>query len=292
SCIAVSPDGKYLAVSSLDKSTSVHDLKSNRMLYTIETTAMPIRSVAFASDSQYLVTFRSAGTSRSVNYRDPKTGRSRDIGITKVIPKETETMAVSQDGRTIFASWLSGGTVLRRYDRLMHTSTNVQSRYVGRTSAATFSPDGTTLITGTPDGRLGMGEFLGSVLEVQAIHQGHRGAVNALQFARNGKFIASAGDDGAVHIWKSWKRTRQWRGAKLSDKESAALSLDISEDDKHVAVGRANGQVEIWSVSASRRANKIDTGGSGVTAVRFLPGSGHVVVGNTNGDVLVIPVER
>lgn len=51
-----SPDGKYLACGSIDGFVNIFDIEASKLLHSFEGHAMPIRSLAFAPNSQALCT--------------------------------------------------------------------------------------------------------------------------------------------------------------------------------------------------------------------------------------------
>ena len=51
-----SPDGKYLACGSIDGFVNIFDIQASKLLHSFEGHAMPIRSIAFAPNSQVLCT--------------------------------------------------------------------------------------------------------------------------------------------------------------------------------------------------------------------------------------------
>lgn len=86
----------------------------------------------------------------------------------------------------------------------------------GRANAVAFSPDGRHLVVGVDDysdaGSLRVYET-GRWTEIQQLLAGHRAPVKRLAFTRDGRYLASAGDNGRILFWQ-WS-TRAIVGSAL-----------------------------------------------------------------------------
>ncbi len=287
--IAVSDDERFFAIAGLDQKTTVFDQKTGNALYEINLTEMPIQNVQFVAGSKYLTTFRSAGTEPSVVYRDPESGKSEGIGIVFPILKRASVMTVSKDGRSVFACWINGTALVRRYDHFLTTSTSVQIRLFDRPTAGAFSADGKTLLTGSSSGKLSLHKLDGETMRTDSTRKdAHDGKVTCVAAMTDGAKFVTAGEDGAVYLWKSFTKSDRWRYAKLVGDDSDVLSLAVSPNGERIAVGRSNGKVELFSADNNQLIHTYNQHESAVTSIEYFPNSKYFLTGTTSGTVRIM----
>lgn len=287
--IALSDDGKYFAIAGLDQKTTVFDQKTGNALYAISLTEMPIRNVQFVADSKYLTTFRSAGTEQSVVYRAPESGKPDGIGIVFPILDAASVMTVSDDGRSVFACWSSGTALVRRYDHFLKSSTSVRIRLFDRPTAGAFSQDGKTLLTGSSTGNLSLHKLDGEMMRTASTREdAHNGKVTCVAAMPDGTMFVTAGEDGAVYLWKSFVNGDRWRFAKLAGDSSDVLSLAVSPNGERIAVGRSNGKLELFSADNNQLIHTYNQHEAAVTSIAYFPNSVHFLTGTSSGTVRIM----
>lgn len=287
--IALSDDGKFFAIAGLDQKTTVFDQKTGSALYEISLTEMPIRNVQFVANSKYLTTFRSAGTEQSVVYRDPESGKPEGIGIVFPILDAASVMTVSHDGRSVFACWGSGTALVRRYDHFLKSSTSVGMRLFDRPTAGAFSEDGKTLLTGSSTGNLSLHKLDGELMRTASTRKdAHNGKVTCVAAMPDGAMFVTAGEDGAVFLWKSFVNGDRWRYAKLVGDNSDVLSLAVSPNGERIAVGRSNGKLELFSADNNQLIHTYNQHEAAVTSIAYFPNSLHFLTGTSSGKVRIM----
>ncbi|MEM9586615.1 MAG: trypsin-like peptidase domain-containing protein [Planctomycetota bacterium] len=294
--IAVSPDNRYFAVCSIDGTTDVFRRTDGRATFRVKTTESPIVDVAFAGRPQRLFTFRSAGAAESISVRDQETGQ-RDGRHQLIAPhsKLGKMMAVSPDARSIFASWITGLTQYWRFDRLGHSFSTVKlvdgmMMIQGAVpTTADFTPDGNTMVVGSSNGWVSTVSIKGHTIESGGQHESHDSEVNEVQYYNDGRALVSCGDDGQVVMCRNLQ-SDSWRITRLtSSRQASALSIDVSADDKRLAVARDNGAIEVYELARRRRLDQIPARDSPATKVRFTADGKFLIAGFADGIVAMYP---
>lgn len=117
----------------------------------------------------------------------------------------------------------------------------------GEVVAATLSPDGNLLATGSKSGSIYFwqitvenGQRVGTPLRVL---KGHDGPITALAFHPSGTWLVSASSDGTLYVWNVENGSQLYT---LLETSSAPLSLAFAPDGSSLAASLQNGTVYLW----------------------------------------------
>jgi len=208
SCMAVSPDGRTLAVgtgkyrSKFETGELVLCALDNRQPPKSISQGITPVSMAFSSDGNALaVCSLSAAVgqaSRTVNIIDLRTGRATAIGSTM-----GHSVAFSPDSRILAVGCASGQIDLWPLDATGTMKPLVLKKHQSLVWTLAFSPDGKTLASGSADNNVLIwdvptGEDLMTLK--------HNGIVEALRFSPDGRLLASASHEpsrGGVCLWRA-----------------------------------------------------------------------------------------
>ena len=152
-------------------------------------------SVVFAPDGRQVATMWSDGTVRVHESSDGSEGATYHPQHRSRVSATGKLIAFSPDGRLLaFADRSDGvlwdpfsGSVVRTF------------RHDDPVTAMTFSPDGSTLVSGSDDATIRTWDVETGALEMTL--KGHRGSINSVAFSPNGSFIVSAAIDGTARVW-------------------------------------------------------------------------------------------
>lgn len=95
---------------------------------------------------------------------------------------------------------------------------------------------------------------------------GHTNVVHSIAFSADGRFLASAGEDGSALVWDVGNH-REFRSFARS--ENALDAIAFSGDGHLVATGGHDGSIVLWDAASGRRLQALKGHPGGVTALSF-----------------------
>jgi DNA-binding beta-propeller fold protein YncE len=223
--VAVSPDGKRIAVGSDDCTVSAIDAASGKMLMRAQGHRAAVTSVAISPDGKQLAT---GGADNSVLVWDLPTGRQ--LLRVQAHNKPVECVAFSPDGK-LLASGGQDKTV-----RLFDTATGKELRQleVEAVRCVAFSPDGK--LVAVAGGEKPVRLFDAATAKEARQFGGLQGKVNHLAFSPDGTRLVTAGGDGTAIVWDLTRDEKPpAKDLKLTAKELDALWADLGGDDARKA---------------------------------------------------------
>jgi WD40 repeat protein len=179
---------------------------------------------------------------------------------------------------------LSGGHELftRLWNRTNAQPVRTLAGFAGGTEAASFSPDGTRILTtfGSPvfSARLLNAETGATEKEFL----GHTSWLSAAVFSPDGQRIATGGQDGTARLWDVAT------GAPIrvfSSPGSWIREVAISSNGMFLAGGGSDGVVRLWNTANGQLLRNLqsDFNAGSVTCLQFSPTTGELLVGWADG---------
>ena len=319
--VAFSPDGATLALGSVDGTVKLWNRETGNVVPFLSGHQHVGRSVSFSPDGTMLA---SGASDATVKLWDVETGRiSTSFGPNL---QEIDIVAFSPDGTTIASGWFGSdfnlwdvatgtNTVLSTiengiglgqplsfsfsYDGILAsghrrgivlwdvaTGTQITTFPSNWAQSVVFSPDGTTLASGSGDGTVLLWDVVGK--KNIATLFGHTGRVNSLSFSPDGTTLASGSGDDTVRLWDVV--TGENIAVLAGYIGWGVYSVVFSPDGTTLASGEGEGKILLWDVVTGENiavlAGYIGWGNL-VNSVSFSPDGTTLASGAEDGTVLL-----
>jgi WD40 repeat protein len=271
--VRFSPDGKYIATASSDKTARLWDV-TGKLIQEFKGHQDEVLSVRFSPDGKYIATASSDKTARlwdltgkqiqefkghqdsvwSVSFSpDGKyiatASYDKTAGLWDLTGKliqefkghqdSVESVSFSLDGKYIAtASW-------DKTARLWDLTGNLIQEFKGhqdRVWIVSFSPDGKYIATTSSDKTARLWDVTGKLIQE---FKGHQEEVLSVSFSGDGKYIATASRDKTARLWDlTGKLIQEFKGH-----QDSVESVSFSPDGKYIATASRDKTARLWDVT-------------------------------------------
>lgn len=272
--VAVTPDGKWAASGSEDKTVKIWDLNTGKCRETLIGHTADVRSVAITPDGKRIL---SADVDKAIRVWDASSGqeRARLVGHTDAV---WSVVAIQDNARALSGGW---DCSFRLWDLTSHSCIKIiecGKDHAEQVFSCAVNSTGTQVVAGHRDGRVGLWNL--ETGECLAILKGHSTIVKSVQLTPDGRFAVSGSNDNTVKVWDLEAKTCI---GTLEGHQAAVDSVAISPDGNLIAsTGWHDLTVRLWDWKSGTCLQVIKNEENVTTiSVAFSPDGSRLVVGTT-----------
>ena len=234
--VCYSPDGKYIASSSEDKTIKIWEVETGRELRTLSGHSDEVYSVCYSPDGKYTA----SSSWDSIKLWEVATGE-----CIKTLSGNggAYSLCYSPDGRYVASgSW---DKTIKLWDVASGECIKVFAGHTDRINSVCYSPNGKYIVSGSKDKTIKLWEVAtGECIKTLA---GHTDRINSVCYSPDGKYIVSGSEDKTIKLWEA--ATGECIKT-LSEHTSPVYAVAYSLDGKTVASGSLDYTIKLWEVAS------------------------------------------
>ena len=239
-CAVFSPDGLFLATSSIDGTAKLWQVDDAHLLRTFQGPNSSISSVGFSPDGSKILAGIDNGTASVWSVNDGTLlftliGHLDAVLCGNYLPSGSQIVTGSAD-RTVKLWSATDGSLIRTF-----------SGHSGWVNSVAVSPDGTQLLSGSSDGTAKLWTI--STGRLITTLSGHSDWVNSVAFSPDGTKIATGSDDQTAKLWSASDMSLIKTCSGHSD---WVVSVSFSSDCNQLltAGGHLDQTAKIWDIAS------------------------------------------
>ena len=247
--MAISPDGKSIAIAGADHNIHIYDVLSKSETSTIATHQGKAYSIAFDPSSQIIY---SSG-------QDAKVIATKITDKSKVweksIPAGINKLSVSRDGKLICVSTTlfngygyTGNTIVLQ----AQTGSDIwkSGERKEKPLASAFSNDGSMLAYGEENGVISVIRTDSFTVVQNYIFDDNNSIqqIKDITFSEDGSFLMAANGNGFAQVWNMFTRTTQ---QKLYSAQQNITTVGYTPNGFGMVTGASDGSIALWSTESA-----------------------------------------
>ncbi|HJR78630.1 MAG TPA: cytochrome D1 domain-containing protein [Anaerolineales bacterium] len=269
----ISPDGKYLATGSADRTARLWDLSTGETIRIFSGHTADVGRVVFSPDGKFLLTGSPDGTARLWDVTSAET-----VQVFSGHADIVDVGGFSSDGKYIVTAGFAEKAA-RLWEVATGETVQIFMGHSDDVSTAAISPDGKYVFTGSMDRTARLWDTAtGSEMRV---FPGHKEGIFALAFSPDGKYIATGSDDYTARVWDaaSGEMVREFSGH-----QGFVQGIDLSPHGRFLLTGSADQTARLWDV-ATGETLRIFSGHSGAVQTVIFSADGSLIATASNDGI-------
>ena len=268
--VCYSPDGKYIASGSDDKTVKIWEVETGRELRTLRGHSYDVNSVCYSPDGKYTA----SSSWDSIKLWEVATGE-----CIKTLSGNggAYSLCYSPDGRYVASgSW---DKTIKLWDVASGECIKAFAGHTDRINSVCYSPNGKYIVSGSEDKTIKLWEVAtGECIKTLA---GHTDRINSVCYSPDGKYIVSGSEDKTIKLWEA--ATGECIKT-LSEHTSPVYAVAYSLDGKTVASGSLDITIKIWKVATGECIKTLETGAV-VRSVSYSPDGAYLASSFWNNEI-------
>ena len=233
--VSFSPDGKYIATASADKTARLWDV-TGKLIQEFKGHQNVVTSVNFSPDGKYIATASTDKTARlwDVTGKLIQEFKGHQDWVSSVsFSPDSKYIATASRDKTA-RLWDLTGKQIQEFKGLKDAVNSVS-----------FSPDGKYIATASRDKIAWLWDLTGKQIQV---FKGHEDSVSSVSFSPDGKYIATASRDKTARLWDLTGNLIQ----EFKEHEDWVSSASFSPDGKYIATASRDKIARLWDLTGKQ----------------------------------------
>jgi eukaryotic-like serine/threonine-protein kinase len=271
--LAVSKDGKNLAMGTDEGTVKYWDIAGEKVLWTLNAHKAPVWTLALSPQGNFLATGSDDGRAIvwDVNTQKEVHVFAHSGGV--------RTVAFDPAGKRLLTGVRNGTVKVWDIDLGKEIPLEIAG-HSGPIGAVAYAPDGKTLASASGDKTIKLWDA-STGKEKLTLH-GHQAAVYAIAFAPNGRHLVSGSWDKTVRLWDLASGSPV---ATLTTPTQDVWSVDFNGDGTLFASTGEDLKVRIWDFASKQELAAFRGSSGAIVSVRFASEPGFIMAAGKDGEV-------
>lgn len=264
-CMALSPDGKLVAVGSEDRQIRVYQVSDRKQIATFEGHSQSVTALHFSNDNK-----------RLLSTANDKTARLWEIETqqhlqTIPLPNNSRGVALAHDGKIALVG-LDDGKLLLEPTPILQ----VLREHEGPVNAVAFNSNGSHLASAGKDKKVRLWN-IGNA-KVERSFPGAENDLYCVAISGNNQYVAAGGQDKKVHVWQF----NDAKNVQTVELNAAVRGVAFSSDHRRVAFGSDDQLAGVLEIESGVVLEHFRPHEGNVVAVEFTPDGKQLVTAGTD----------